>query len=101
VLSSLEKLIGIENAEESLCEVVRGEDRRSGGIRFPPKDQIKGTEAAALIAGQLRLQLGEALGVIDKSQWKFLWLTGFFLSSNGANPTKTWVSAQHPFTWHR
>jgi aspartyl-tRNA synthetase len=61
------------------------------------KEQIKGTEAAALVAGQLRLQLGEALGQIDKSQWKFLWLTGFPLFEWSEND-KNWVSAQHPFT---
>jgi len=61
------------------------------------KEQIKGTEAAALVAGQLRLQLGEALGVIDKKQWKFLWLTGFPLFE-WSESDKTWGSAQHPFT---
>jgi aspartyl-tRNA synthetase len=50
-----------------------------------------------LIAGQLRLHLGEALGVIDKSQWKFLWITGFPLFE-WSEADKTWVSAQHPFT---
>jgi aspartyl-tRNA synthetase len=43
------------------------------------------------------LQLGEALGVIDKTQWKFLWLTGFPLFE-WSNADRTWVSAQHPFT---
>src|SRR5712691_1879041 len=66
-------------------------------VAVSAKEQIKGTEAAALIAGQLRLHLGEALGVIDKSQWKFLWLTGFPLFE-WSEADKTWVSAQHPFT---
>jgi aspartyl-tRNA synthetase len=61
------------------------------------KEEIKGTEAAALVAGQMRLQLGEALGQIDKTQWKFLWLTGFPLFE-WSETDKTWVSAQHPFT---
>jgi aspartyl-tRNA synthetase len=61
------------------------------------KEQIKGTEAAALITGQLRLQLGEVLGVIDKSEWRFLWITGFPLFE-WSESDKTWVSAQHPFT---
>src|SRR5207244_10669790 len=61
------------------------------------KEQNKGSESAALIAGQLRLQLGEAVGVIDKSQWKFLWITGFPLFE-WSESDKTWVSAQHPFT---
>src|SRR5207237_1201392 len=33
----------------------------------------------------------------DKSQWKFLWLTGFPLFE-WSESDKTWVSAQHPFT---
>jgi aspartyl-tRNA synthetase len=45
----------------------------------------------------LRLHLGEALGQIDKSQWKFLWLTGFPLFE-WSESEKNWVSAQHPFT---
>src|SRR5215470_17019475 len=57
----------------------------------------EGTEAAALIAGQLRLQLGEALDVIDKTQWEFLWITGFPLFE-WSETDKAWVSAQHPFT---
>jgi aspartyl-tRNA synthetase len=80
--STVEKLIGPENVKK-LAEAA--------------KKQIKGTEAAALIAGQLRLQLGEALNLIDKSQWKFLWITGFPLFE-WSGSDKQWVSAQHPFT---
>src|SRR6195256_2849981 len=53
--------------------------------------------AAALTPGQLRLQLAEALNLIDKSQWKFLWITGFPLFE-WSESDKQWVSAQHPFT---
>ena len=94
-LSSLEKIIGAENVKK-LAEAC---DAKSGDlvVAVSAKTQIKGTEAAALIAGQLRLQLGEALGLIDKSQWKFLWLTGFPLFE-WSETDKQWVSAQHPFT---
>ena len=61
------------------------------------KEQIKGSEAAALIAGQLRVYLAEQLNLIDKSKWKFLWLTGFPLFE-WSETDKRWVSAQHPFT---
>jgi aspartyl-tRNA synthetase len=93
--STVEKLIGAENVKK-LAEACGA---KAGGLvlAVSAKTQIKGTEAAALIAGQLRLQLGEALGVIDKSQWKFLWLTGFPLFE-WSESDKTWVSAQHPFT---
>ena len=93
--STVEKLIGSENVKK-LADACGA---RTGDlvVAVSAKEQIKGTEAAALIAGQLRLQLGEALGVIDKTQWRFLWLTGFPLFE-WSEADKTWVSAQHPFT---
>src|SRR5712692_3339729 len=99
--STVEKLIGPENVKK-LAEAAGA---KSGDlvVAVSAKQQIKGTEAAALIAGQLRLQLGEALNLIDKSlpagagQWKFLWITGFPLFE-WSESDKQWVSAQHPFT---
>ena len=93
--STVEKLIGAENVKK-LAEAC-GAKTGDLVVAVSAKEQIKGTEAAALIAGQLRLQLGEALGVIDKTQWKFLWLTGFPLFE-WSDSDKAWVSAQHPFT---
>jgi aspartyl-tRNA synthetase len=93
--STVEKLIGAENVKK----LVEACGAKTGNlvVAVSAKQQIKGTEAAALVAGQLRLQLGEALGVIDRSQWKFLWLTGFPLFE-WSESEKTWASAQHPFT---
>jgi aspartyl-tRNA synthetase len=93
--STVEKLIGAENVKKiaELCGAKSGDLV----LAVSAREQIKGTEAAALVAGQLRLQLGEALGAIDKTQWRFLWLTGFPLFE-WSNSDKTWVSAQHPFT---
>jgi aspartyl-tRNA synthetase len=93
--STVEKLIGPDNVKKlaEMCGMKTGDLV----VAVSAKEQIKGTEAAALVAGQLRLQLGEALGQIDKAQWKFLWLTGFPLFE-WSEADKTWVSAQHPFT---
>ena len=93
--STVEKLIGAGNIKKlaDTCLAKTGDLV----IAIAAKEQIKGTESAALIAGQLRLQLGEALGLIDKTQWKFLWLTGFPLFE-WSEADKAWVSAQHPFT---
>jgi aspartyl-tRNA synthetase len=93
--STVEKLIGAENVKKlaEACTAKTGDLV----VAVSAKEQIKGTEAAAIIAGQLRLQLGEALGMIDKSQWKFLWITGFPLFEWNESD-KRWVSAQHPFT---
>ena len=43
------------------------------------------------------MYLAEQLNLIDKSKWKFLWLTGFPLFE-WSETDKRWVSAQHPFT---
>src|SRR5271156_4365673 len=93
--STVEKLLGADNVKKlaDACSAKPGDLV----VAVSAKEEIKGTEAAALIAGQLRLQLGEALGVIDKAKWKFLWLTGFPLFEWSEND-KAWVSAQHPFT---
>jgi aspartyl-tRNA synthetase len=93
--STVEKLVGVENVKK-LAEAC-GAKPGDLVVAVSAKEQIKGIEAAALVAGQLRLHLGEALGVIDKTQWKFLWLTGFPLFE-WSEVDKTWVSAQHPFT---
>jgi len=95
VTSTVEKLLGAENVKKLAdhCSAKTGDLV----VAVSAKEEIKGTEAAALVAGQLRLQLGEALGAIDKTKWKFLWLTGFPLFEWSEND-KAWVSAQHPFT---
>jgi len=93
--STVEKLIGAENVRK-LSETC-GAKTGDLVVAVSARQEIKGTEAAALIAGQLRLQLGEALGAIDKAQWKFLWITGFPLFE-WSEADKAWVSAQHPFT---
>jgi aspartyl-tRNA synthetase len=94
-ISTVEKLIGAENVANlaKLCEAKTGDLV----VAVSAKAQIKGTEAAALVAGQMRLQLGEALNQIGKSQWRFLWITGFPLFE-WSDTDKAYVSAQHPFT---
>jgi aspartyl-tRNA synthetase len=95
VTSTVEKLIGAENVKR-LAEAC-GAKTGDLVVAVSAKEHIKGTEAAALVAGQLRLVLGEAVGQIDKTQWKFLWLIGFPLFE-WSEADKAWVSAQHPFT---
>src|SRR5246500_2385185 len=95
VTSTVEKLICSEYVKKLAAAC--GAKTDDLVVAVSAKTQIKGTEAAALIAGQLRLQLGEALNLIDKTQWKFLWLTGFPLFE-WSETDKEWVSAQHPFT---
>src|SRR5208337_5277331 len=66
VTSTVEKLIGADNVKKlaDACGAKTGDLV----VAVSAKEEVKGTEAAALVAGQLRLQLGEALGAIDKTQ---------------------------------
>ena len=93
--STIEKLIGPENVKK-LAEAA-GAKPGDLVVAVSARQRVKGSEAAALIAGQLRLQLGESLGLIKKDQWRFLWITGFPLFE-WSETDKQWVSAQHPFT---
>ena len=93
--STVEKLIGAENVKKlaGACGAKTGDL----AVAVSAKQEIKGTEAAAVVAGHMRLHLGEALHQIDRSKWKFVWLTGFPLFE-WSDSDKAWVSAQHPFT---
>jgi len=95
VTSALEKNLGAE----ALKAIAAAVDAKPGDliVAVTAKEQIPGTDAAALIAGQLRLQLADQLKLIPKDRWEFLWITGFALFE--WSPTeKAVVSAQHPFT---
>lgn len=95
VTSSLEKNLGAENLQKLATEV--GAKAGDLIVAVAAKEQIPGTESAALIAGQLRLHLAEKLSLIPKDRWEFLWLTGFPLFE-WSEKEKKWESAQHPFT---
>ena len=66
-------------------------------VAISAKEQIPGTDAAALVAGQLRLLLADQLKLIPADRWEFLWITGFALFEWNTTD-KAVVSAQHPFT---
>ncbi len=95
VASPLEKNLGAEG----LLKLAAAVGAKAGDliVAVGAKEQIPGTEAAALIAGQLRLHLAEKLSLIPKDRWEFLWLTGFPLFE-WSEREKKWESAQHPFT---
>jgi aspartyl-tRNA synthetase len=72
-------------------------------------DQMKGQTGDVLIfvadkpklanqvLGQLRLELGKKLNLIDKNSFHFLWVTDFPLFEY-SETEKRWVSHHHPFT---
>jgi aspartyl-tRNA synthetase len=49
------------------------------------------------VLGQIRLQLGRELGLIDESAWRFLWVTDFPLLE-WDDDEERWVARHHPFT---
>ncbi len=95
VSSALDKTLGVEGVQA----IVAGTGAKAGDliVAVSAAEQIPGTDAAALIAGQLRLTLAERLNLIPKDRWEFLWLTSFPLFEWSPSE-KAWVSAQHPFT---
>jgi aspartyl-tRNA synthetase len=95
ITSPLEKTLG-RDVLEKLAQEVKA---KAGDlvIVVAAKEQIKGTDAARLIAGQLRLHLAEQLELVPKGRWEFVWLTGFPLFE-WSETEKRLVSAQHPFT---
>jgi aspartyl-tRNA synthetase len=93
--SPLDKLLGAPG----LQNIVAATGAQAGDliVAVSAAEQIPGTDAAALIAGQLRLALAERLNLVPKNRWEFLWLTGFPLFEWGISE-KRWAPAQHPFT---
>jgi aspartyl-tRNA synthetase len=95
VTSALEKTLGTAG----LQALVAATAAKAGDliVAVAAAEQIPSTDAAALIAGQLRLALADRLHLISKDRWEFLWITGFPLFE-WSGSEKRWVSAQHPFT---
>jgi aspartyl-tRNA synthetase len=95
ITSALEKNLGAD----ALKNIAASVEAKPGDliVAVSAKEQIPGTDAAALIAGQLRLQLADQLKLIPKDRWEFAWITEFALFEWNTTE-KAVVSAQHPFT---
>ncbi|HEV3219517.1 MAG TPA: aspartate--tRNA ligase [Candidatus Acidoferrales bacterium] len=95
VTSALEKNLGAE----AMRELANTTGAKAGDliVCVAAKEHIPGSEASALIAGQLRAHLAEKLQLIPKDRWEFLWVTNFPLF-DWSETEKQWVPAQHPFT---
>ena len=93
--SPLEKTLGAETVKA--LAALTGAKPGDLIVAVSAREQIPGTDAAALIAGQLRLRLAEQLKLIPQGRWEFVWLTGFPLFE-WSETEKRWVTAQHPFT---
>jgi aspartyl-tRNA synthetase len=95
ISSPLEKNLGADGVRK-IADAV-GAKAGDLVLALAAKKQIPGTEAAALIAGQIRLLMAEKLNLIQPGRWEFLWLTGFPLFE-WSETDNQWVPAQHPFT---
>jgi aspartyl-tRNA synthetase len=95
VSSPLDKTLGAAAVQN----IVAATGAKAGDliVAVSAAQQIPGTDAAALIAGQLRLTLADRLSLVPKNRWEFLWLTGFPLFEWSISE-KRWAAAQHPFT---
>jgi aspartyl-tRNA synthetase len=95
ISSSLEKHLGAEGVKKLAGTV----DAKAGDliVAATAKEQIPHSDTSLSVAGQLRLHLGDKLHLVDRSQWEFLWITGFALFE-WSQTEQRWVSAQHPFT---
>ncbi|MCL5286988.1 MAG: aspartate--tRNA ligase [Acidobacteria bacterium] len=95
ITSGLAKTLG----EEAVKKIAEAAGAKAGDlvVAVAAQKQIKGTDNAALVAGQMRLHLAEKLRVIPSGQWDFVWLTGFPLFEWSTTEDR-WVPAQHPFT---
>ncbi len=69
-------------------------DLEIGDLLFLVADE---EATAAKAAGQLRLLLGDKLGLIDRSRWSFLWISDFPLFEWSVEERR-WGAVHHPFT---
>jgi len=99
ITSALAKNLG----DDAVKKIAEAAGAKAGDlvVAVAAQKQIKGTDAAALVAGQMRLHLAEKLGILRSpevsNRWEFVWLTGFPLFEWSETEDR-WVPAQHPFT---
>jgi len=80
--------------DEEIAEIAEEMGAEKGDLMFFAADTDK-TVFASL--GALRLQLGNIMGLIDRSKFNFLWVTEFPLLEYSEEQGR-WVAMHHPFT---
>jgi aspartyl-tRNA synthetase len=76
---------------DSIISRLKGE---TGDILFFVADKA---DIANAVLGQIRLELGKKLNLIDKAKFNYVWVTDFPLMEY-SDTDKRWVSRHHPFT---
>ncbi len=80
--------------EEEIDDIIKSMDAQAGDLLLFVADNPK-VVAASL--GHLRLKLAKELGLIDKDEFKLVWITDFPLLE-WDEEQKRYVSLHHPFT---
>jgi aspartyl-tRNA synthetase len=88
--SSIAKFLSPQESEKILAQT----GARTGDLVLIVADR---PEVVASALGRLRLRLGERLDLIDRSAWKFLWVTDFPLFEPN-EATGGWQPMHHLFT---
>lgn len=115
-IDSLVEFVKIYKAKGMAWIVVEENELKSAITKFLTEDEVKailervGAEPGDLICfsadkneivydslGQLRLELARRLGLLNKDEYKFLWVTEFPLYEYDEEE-KRWVAKHHPFT---
>ncbi len=79
---------------EQVNEIVKQMKGETGDILIFVADKAK---VAYSVLGNIRLELGKKLNLIDKNTYNFLWVTDFPLFEY-SETEKRWASHHHPFT---
>jgi aspartyl-tRNA synthetase len=80
--------------KEEIDAIVSRLKGETGDILFFVADK---PDTANSVLGQIRLELGKKLDLIDKAKFNYVWVTDFPLMEYSEND-KRWVSRHHPFT---
>lgn len=80
--------------EEEMNELVKAMDGKAGDLLFFAADE---DETVFAVLGNLRLELARNLELLDKDEYKFLWVTEFPLLEY-SEEDKRYVAKHHPFT---
>jgi aspartyl-tRNA synthetase len=87
-----------KNLSEAECAAVAEE------VGAAPGDAIffaaGSTRACQALLGAVRLEIGERCGLIDRTQWEFLWVVDapMFEPVDAENREAGWTAVHHPFT---
>ena len=81
-------------SEHEINEIVKALKGETGDILFFSADK---SDVANGVLGEIRLELGKKLKLIDPALFNFVWITDFPLLEY-SDSAKRWVSRHHPFT---